>query len=313
MDLSGREIVAHLTTQLAWRDGAPHLTRPDGIKNLLDSKARVLDVYEGYDLDSPDAFPTSIKSSAVAFEHDKRTLVYQVTHGIKPLWHLGSAEEFKKCYLDLLEAHFHAYDLGRVLHRDISEVSALARLRADGKVAGLLNDWDLTCAVEEEGLGQRLAPQLRSGTTPFMAIDLQRRAGGKYAATDRRYCHDLESFFWLLLWAVLHFDLNNKRHLDCLDADWTGSWEESSYLKVDCLNNGDALEKVLDNALDMWEDVVDNWVWPLARMLDDARQSSKKWVSKKLRVFDYDAYAKELTFEVFMETIEQTPRTWAHE
>ena len=103
MDLSGRGNVAHLTTQPAWRDGDPHPTCPGDTKKLLDLKAGVWDVYAGYDLDSPDVFPTSVKSSAVAFEHDKRTLVYQVTHGIKPLWHLGSAEEFKKCYLDLLE------------------------------------------------------------------------------------------------------------------------------------------------------------------------------------------------------------------
>lgn len=189
----------------------------------------------------------------------------------------------------------------------------MARLRDDGKVAGLLNDWDLTCAVEEEGLDQRLAPQLRSGTTPFMAIDLQRLAGGKYAATDRRYCHDLESFFWLLLWAVLHFDLNNKRHLDCLDADWTGSWEESSYFKFDFLDSGDTMDGILENTLNIWQDVVECWVRPLTCLVDTARQSSMQWIGKRKKVLSNDAYAKELTFEAFMQTIEQLPRTRALE
>ncbi|KAI5825615.1 hypothetical protein K523DRAFT_250736, partial [Schizophyllum commune Tattone D] len=252
--------------------------------------------------------------SAVAFEHDKRTLVYQVTHGIKPLWHLGSAEEFKKCYLDLLEAHFHAYDLGRALHQDISEVCALARLGADGKVAGLLTDWDISCLVGEEGLGKRLAPQLRSGTTPFMAIDLQRQTVGNSAAAYHRYCHDLESFFWLLVWAVVHFDLTNgKRRLNCVNARWARSWKDSVRFKRDTLNNGDALDQVLDDALDMWEDVVKGWVKPLVRMLDSIRQGSMRWDDNDSKVFDDDAYAKGLTFEAFMHTIKETPREWAHE
>ncbi|KAL1725844.1 hypothetical protein EV714DRAFT_220503, partial [Schizophyllum commune] len=242
-----------------------------------------------------------------------RTLVYQVTQYLKPLWELENVEEFKRCYVDLLEMHFHAYTYGRVLHRDVSENNAMSRREDDGKVVGFLNDWDLGCFVNADGVGEGSTSQHRTGTTPFMAIDLQRQTGGKSAAADHRYCHDLESFFWLLLWAVVHFDLTNKRRLNCINAQWAGSWEDSLQFKRDCLNNGDVLEKVLDNALDMWEDVVMNWVWPLARMLDDARQSSKKWVSKNSRVFDDDAYAKKLTFEVFMETIEQTPRTWAHE
>ncbi|KAI5887841.1 uncharacterized protein SCHCODRAFT_02692445 [Schizophyllum commune H4-8] len=293
------------------------LSRRDGIKKLLDLKAGVLDVCAGYDFDSPDTdgvLPSSVKSSAAAFGHGRRTLVYQVIHEIRPLWLLESAEEFKSCYVDLLRAHFHAYDPDRVLHRDISATSALARLRPDGKVAGLLNDWDLTCAVEGEGLGQQLAPQLRSGSTIFMAIDLQRRAGGKYAVTNHRYCHDLESFFWLLVWAVLHFDLNNKRHLDCnMSADWNGGWAESSFFKVDLLDSGYTMDGVLQNTLNIWQDVVECWVKPLACLLDTARQSSTKWVDKRRKVFDVNAYANELTFEAFVQTIEQLPRTRALE
>ena len=66
----------------------------------------------------------------------------------------------------------------------------------DGEVYGLLIDWDISCFVEEADGNTSPIPHLRTGTTPFMAIDLQRGANGISVAPEHRYCHDLESFFW---------------------------------------------------------------------------------------------------------------------
>ena len=189
----------------------------------------------------------------------------------------------------------------------------MARREADGKVYGLLIDWDISCFLDEADGSTSSIPHLRTGTTPFMAIDLQRQTVGNTAAAYHRYCHDLESFFWLLVWAVVHFDLTNKRRLNCVNAQWTGSWEDSVRFKRDLLNNGDVLDEVLDDALDMWEDVVKRWIKPLVRMLDNARQCSMRWDDNDSKVFDDDAYAKGLTFEAFVHTIKETPREWAHE
>ncbi|KAL1713559.1 hypothetical protein EV715DRAFT_277220 [Schizophyllum commune] len=258
-------------------------------------------------------FPSSSdKSSVIALARDTRTLVYQVTHSIMPLWQVGSVEECNKCFVDILQGHFYACNLGRVLHGDISEASALARRGADGMVAGILHDWDLSCFIEGEGIGKQLAPLLRSRTIPFMAIDLQRAADGTCVAADHRHCHDLESFFWLLLWAVLHFDLENKCRLICTYEQWTGDWAGSNSFKWNFLHKAGILSAVMKNALDMWKGTVKRWVIPLARMICDARERSTRWDDEAGKVFDDSIYAKELTFETFMHTIKQTPREWAH-
>ncbi|KAL1662555.1 hypothetical protein GGF50DRAFT_58771 [Schizophyllum commune] len=241
-----------------------------------------------------------------------RTLVYQVTQYLRPLWELESVEEFERCYVDLLEMHFHAYDHARVLHRDISENNAMSRRGSDGKAVGFLNDWDLGCFVDADGVGTGSTSQHRTGTTPFMAIDLQRAADGACTAADHRYCHDLESFFWLLLWAVLHFDLENKCRLSCTYEQWTGDWAGSNSFKWNFLHKAGILSAVLKNALDMWKGTVKRWVIPLARMICDARERSTRWDDEAGKVFDDSIYAKELTFEAFMHTIKQTPREWAH-
>ena len=188
----------------------------------------------------------------------------------------------------------------------------MARRGVEGKVYGLLIDWDISCFLDEANGSTSSIPHLRTGTIPFMAIDLQRAAGRNRVAPDHRYCHDLESFFWLLLWAVLHFDLENKCRLSCTYEQWTWDWAGSNSFKWNFLHKAGILSAVLKNALDMWKGTVKRWVIPLARMICDARERSTRWDDQAGKVFDGSIYAKELTFEAFMCTIKQTPREWAH-
>ncbi|KAL6300680.1 hypothetical protein BKA93DRAFT_711458, partial [Sparassis latifolia] len=81
--------------------------------------------------------------------------------------------------------HFRLW-LHGVEHGDIS----LSNLMYDPDTqCGMLNDFDLT--VIHEGPGERMpAGKMRTGTVPFMALDLLTLGyyGGKIA---RLYCHDL--------------------------------------------------------------------------------------------------------------------------
>ncbi|GBE85467.1 hypothetical protein SCP_0706540 [Sparassis crispa] len=66
----------------------------------------------------------------------------------------------------------------------------------------VLNDFDL--AVVREGSEEEREPagKMRTGTVPFMALDLLMPGyyGGKIA---RLYRHDLESFVWVLPFVLL--------------------------------------------------------------------------------------------------------------
>ena len=76
--------------------------------------------------------------------------------------------------------------------------------KPNGKAAGCLVDWDLACCPDYRGDGEAL----RRGAGPFVAIDLQYvRSNGKLEPQAHHYHHDLESLFWLLAWALMHFDI----------------------------------------------------------------------------------------------------------
>lgn len=86
-----------------------------------------------------------------------------------------------------------------IAHGDISLTNLMYRI-VDSELVGMLNDFDLAAIMEP---GARSPPKLgweRTGTLPFLALDLLRYHSGEIG---RRYRHDLESFSWCLLWEML--------------------------------------------------------------------------------------------------------------
>ena len=70
----------------------------------------------------------------------------------------------------------------------------------DGKKYGVLNDFDLAAIM---AVGERTPKKQgfeRTGTLPFMAIDLLRHPDGQIS---RWFRHDLESCMWCVVWQAL--------------------------------------------------------------------------------------------------------------
>ena len=65
---------------------------------------------------------------------------------------------------------------------------------------GVLNDFDLSTVMEVDALTPRRTGYERTGTKPFMALDLLTESG-RSGVFPRLYRHELESFSWVLLWA----------------------------------------------------------------------------------------------------------------
>jgi serine/threonine protein kinase len=87
------------------------------------------------------------------------------------------------------------YEVPKILHRDISLNNLMLR-KEDGHVYAVLNDLDLAVNADV----QRQSSKHRTGTKPFMAIDL---IGGE--STVHMYRHDLESLFYVLAWITSRF------------------------------------------------------------------------------------------------------------
>ncbi|KIK33251.1 hypothetical protein CY34DRAFT_29547, partial [Suillus luteus UH-Slu-Lm8-n1] len=72
--------------------------------------------------------------------------------------------------------------------------------KKDGKLIGVLNDYDLSSLATESGpRGYE-----RTGTVPFMAVDLLTKRGQR-GEVKHLYRHDLESFIWCFAWISLRY------------------------------------------------------------------------------------------------------------
>lgn len=102
----------------------------------------------------------------------------------------STIRELLEALHDAIRAHRSLYIKGGILHRDISSNNIIIPSpgKADG-FKGMLIDFDL--AKEQDG-GPSGARH-RTGTMQFMAIEVLR-------GLDHTYRHDLESFFYVLLW-----------------------------------------------------------------------------------------------------------------
>ncbi|KAJ7641412.1 hypothetical protein FB45DRAFT_900156 [Roridomyces roridus] len=146
-----------------------------------------------------------------------------------------------------MDQHRIVYNAG-IIHRDISEGNVLFRevLSPQLEFDGFLVDWDYA-EFTEEGVKQfnewfpgrkeaaRVDKSLKdmTGTFPFMAIELVRRLASRtlrgpafdeadmaMISTGQSFAHgahhDVESFYWLLIWIVLrHTDFLVKDELTC--------------------------------------------------------------------------------------------------
>ena len=243
----------------------------------------------------------------------------------KVLWMVDSVEEFQDVFVDCVECtffvrefhsfidhetgHYAAYRRGRVLHRDLSINNLMCDKKPTGHI-GVLLDWDLASLVDELNAVIPSNAQHRTGTIPFMSISLLK------GNPPHKYCHDLESFFYILIWAAVHFDLRKKQ---CLSpAPTFKKWNNSDLLeaaqpKVNCLAFPDELAPFI---LDDFNDLFHTWINPLRELFNEAYSTSASELGLEFKMQGTAAWGEarlkrlenQITFESFMSAIGRTPR-----
>lgn len=131
---------------------------------------------------------------------------------------------------DAIKAHRSLYLKGNILHRDVSENNIIITNPDEtGGFTGMLIDLDLAKVLGSGRSGARH----QTGTMEFMAIEVLR-------GIDHTYRHDLESFFYVLLWICARRVW--ERGFGCSAADrskesmlnewYTGSFKEIARSKM---------------------------------------------------------------------------------
>ena len=152
----------------------------------------------------------------------------------------SSVEELLTALRDAIKGHRSLYMDAGILHRDISENNIIITdpIKTNG-FSGILIDLDLAKIVGSGPSGARH----QTGTVEFMAIQVLQ----KTAHTHR---HDLESFFYVLLWICARRSWEVEFHCSSTDRPkdsrlrkwYTGTFEEiaeakQGYMHADGLKN----------------------------------------------------------------------------
>ncbi|KAG9317721.1 hypothetical protein JVU11DRAFT_1937 [Chiua virens] len=119
---------------------------------------------------------------------------YRLFHPVvgRPIYEFECTKQLVTGVFDALEAHSHAFEKAKILHRDISAGNII--LTDDGR--GLLIDWELAKLVSD--IGSRRPD--RTGTWQFMSAKLLEDPTKLHELSD-----DLESFLHVLAWITLRY------------------------------------------------------------------------------------------------------------
>ncbi|KAG1840485.1 hypothetical protein DFJ58DRAFT_689182 [Suillus subalutaceus] len=157
-------------------------------------------------------------------ERGSRVLYIIVFRKLVPITSL-SGDEFLSAWWQVVLCHYTLW-MHNVHHRDVSPNNVMVYW-LNGQWIGVLNDYDLSSINHDGPSGKE-----RTGTVPFMAIDLLEEPGLKGKVTHL-YRHDAESLVWVLIWVCLRYEdgklLSGKKPLDdWLRVDAKGCGEKKS-------------------------------------------------------------------------------------
>ncbi|KAK0216709.1 hypothetical protein EDD85DRAFT_962103 [Armillaria nabsnona] len=224
--------------------------------------------------------------------HDLTVIVAESCY---ELWMVDSLEEFKTAFVNIFECHHRVFIKGRILHGAITSRNIMFSPRR-------LQCYDTDMVIP-------LEVSHRPCISPFMATDLLDIT----VETPHRYCHDLESFFYVLLWARVHFDLKNHKEkpMDELFTLWNVH-TEADFTKVhdnksEIWHNDGHLNQFKSHFTEDFIPLWDEWVTPLRELFYDAQEEEKRI---RAQMPDQETLNGILTFEIFMGALGQEPHTW---
>ena len=184
-----------------------------------------------------------------------------------------------------------------------------------GGVLGILNDWDMAKSVEEMD-DSLTAAHHRTTSTPFLAVH-------RLSRTDlpHFYRFDLESFFYVLIWAAIHYNLKagtREATVNRTLVPWTQGLRKNWSHKLILMSMGGrvVMGDICNEVKPEFESLKKEWIEPLYEHLTDAQGDYDHELRKEIITKDYklDSLNGHLTFKSFMNAMgytEQTVEEWA--
>ena len=133
--------------------------------------------------------------------------------------------------------HRQLYVQARILHRDLSSQNILYYTEKGGRERAILNDYDLAVILDKNWEGTGATSKHRTGTGPYMARELLQelpkpRGGEKPIVVKHEYAYELESWMYIMVFAMLGYGSESRLGVDLLKAwrssNWTTIGEQKS-------------------------------------------------------------------------------------
>ncbi|KAG8623985.1 hypothetical protein KVT40_008961 [Elsinoe batatas] len=138
----------------------------------------------------------------------------------RPLRTFADPTELLIVFRDAVKAHRSLFQVGKILHRDISAQNIIIVDHTPWR--GYLIDLDVAIDLSN---GPTTTDNI-AGTRPFMSIGILKKR-------RHTYRHDLESFLHVFLWVVICNGSANPPQTSRLHRWSKGTWEESAAMKLD--------------------------------------------------------------------------------
>ncbi|KAG6834144.1 hypothetical protein H0H93_011575 [Arthromyces matolae] len=217
----------------------------------------------------------------------------------RELWKMPNAEAFMKVFVDCVERHYHVYKEGGV-PPPLTESTLMFEYGGDDNIRGVINDWDI--AHDETNGESQLWKAYHPGSIPFMAQDLL--VDG--IPPPHLYRHDLESFFYILVWAAVkyRFSADRPRKIDRTILGWDAEWAESA--KFSFIVNP-ARKKLIIQHVQPTCSILLPWIDSLWLLFSQAHFHYLQNYRNLPKDWDHTTVGGRITFDAFMEAIGRDP------
>ncbi|SZF00970.1 unnamed protein product [Blumeria hordei] len=160
----------------------------------------------------------------VAEIRDRQSSAVATTPFGRPIHKVESPIELVIGLRDAIKAHRSLLKDAMILHRDISENNIILTGSDVGKNwRGFLIDLDLAVLLSNDKAQRKI--QAMTGTMEFMALELLSGSCVKTGAiVNHSYRHDLESFFYVLLWLCMSNGWENGKKGEKADQEYLSKW-----------------------------------------------------------------------------------------
>ncbi|KAJ3558382.1 hypothetical protein NM688_g960 [Phlebia brevispora] len=166
--------------------------------------------------------------------YDDRTLRAIVYDRYMPLESLipTSPESIPLMAYQLLDCLHDLRYKANILHRDIAVNNVMYEYR-QGRLNFILIDFDMATEVSNDPNAEYTpSSKFRTGTLAFMAMELiqdafRLRRNKNHKPIAHRFCHDVESIFWLTIWVTFIFVYTSDEVLQQMNHEEVQKWETS--------------------------------------------------------------------------------------